>query len=353
MTIEMPVTLASQGRRPEKIPPFPEGWFFVCYVDDLRNEQLVSRTFMGIEVVAFRDERGRAAVLDATCPHLGAHMGRGGCVKNGSVECPFHRFRFGIDGKCNHVPGAEPPRHARTRSWPVHEAEGLVMAYHAVNNPEPTWKIPEFGIEGWSQLAHHHFRIKGHPQETTENCVDSAHLITIHGYEDVEQVTAPAIEGAHLSGAYRMQRDSRFGPLGALGIKFEVDFQVDVWGLGHSTVQIRIPRLGLHIRLLTLSTPSDGEHIDLHVALRVKPLQKPGKLLPGLQLVPERWLTKLVLEFAKAAYCHDIRQDFFIWENKQVLTRPNLARNDGPVMQYRRYCQQFYPSSDRSGLAVE
>lgn len=319
--------------------PFPEGWFFVCYAKDLKPDKLITKHFMGTEIIAFRDEQGKAAVLDAICPHLGAHIGHGGKVVDGSAECPFHSFRFGADGKCNHVPGAEPPKRANMKSWPVQEVYGLVMAFHSVSGAQPTWEIPTLDLEGWSELATHHFRIVGHPQETTENSVDAAHLITIHGYDTVTETSPLTTDGPYMTGSYKMLRGSR-GPFKKLGL--EIDFRVDVWGLGYSLVDISNEKFGLNFRLLTLSTPSDGEHIDLHIALRTK-IEPLSRFHPALQLAPMGLLTKIALEFGKRAYMHDIQQDFHIWQNKVYQPRPQLARNDGPVLQFRRYCRQFYP----------
>ena len=31
-----------------------------------------------------------------------------------------------------------------------------------------------------------------------------------------------------------------------------------------------------------------------------------------------------------------------MWEAKAYVPRPTLAYGDGPIMQYRRWCEQFY-----------
>ena len=33
-------------------------------------------------------------MLDAYCPHLGAHLAEGGRVQGESVRCPFHAWEF-------------------------------------------------------------------------------------------------------------------------------------------------------------------------------------------------------------------------------------------------------------------
>lgn len=56
----------------------------------------------------FRAQSGKAHVVDAYCPHLGANLAVGGRVLGDCIECPFHGWQFqGSDGKCVKVPYAE------------------------------------------------------------------------------------------------------------------------------------------------------------------------------------------------------------------------------------------------------
>jgi 3-ketosteroid 9alpha-monooxygenase subunit A len=55
----------------------------------------------GKDLVLFRGGDGALGLLDAYCPHLGAHLGVGGSVSaDGCIQCPFHGWKFGTDGKC-------------------------------------------------------------------------------------------------------------------------------------------------------------------------------------------------------------------------------------------------------------
>ncbi|MFZ4434154.1 MAG: hypothetical protein ACOYOQ_13240, partial [Microthrixaceae bacterium] len=35
-------------------------------------------------------------------------------------------------------------------------------------------------------------------------------------------------------------------------------------------------------------------------------------------------------------------EDVEMWQAKAYVPRPNLIHGDGPIMQYRRWCEQFY-----------
>ena len=48
--------------------PNPDGWYAVCFSDELRPGSLMARKLFDRDVVVFRTESGRAAMLDAWGP---------------------------------------------------------------------------------------------------------------------------------------------------------------------------------------------------------------------------------------------------------------------------------------------
>src|ERR1044072_6181480 len=88
------------------MPAVPYGWYAVLRSVELRAGEIVSLHYFGQALIAFRGADGRPGVRDAHCPHYGAHLGTGGKVVEGTVECPFHGWRFGPDGRCVLAPFA-------------------------------------------------------------------------------------------------------------------------------------------------------------------------------------------------------------------------------------------------------
>ena len=103
-------------------PPYPSGWFRAVYGEELAPGAVKPLSCFGRELVAFREEGGAARVLDAHCPHLGAHLGYGGRVEGDAIRCPFHGWKWAGDGRCIEVPYAKrvPPA-AAIGTWPVVE----------------------------------------------------------------------------------------------------------------------------------------------------------------------------------------------------------------------------------------
>src|SRR5690242_16415474 len=98
--------------------PFPSGWFCVAASADIAPSAIRTLTFMGQELVLFRTESGAIGLVDAYCPHLGAHMGHGGRVEGETLRCPFHGFCFERSGACVTAYDRKAPAKVRVRSWP-------------------------------------------------------------------------------------------------------------------------------------------------------------------------------------------------------------------------------------------
>ncbi len=58
--------------------PVPNGWFVVAEAKDLAPGEVMPFFAFGKDLVLYRTEGGEPRVIDAHCPHLGAHIGVGG-----------------------------------------------------------------------------------------------------------------------------------------------------------------------------------------------------------------------------------------------------------------------------------
>lgn len=178
---------------------FPRGWFAIGNSADAGRKPATLHYF-GQDLVLYRGESGRVVLLDAYCPHMGTHLGSGensatstspSHMEGDNIRCPFHAWRFGPDGVCNHIPyhdGPIPPA-ARVKSWPVEERYGVIFAWHDPESAEPDYPVPDFpewddpawvrwdGLEYLCDL--------NHPIEIFDNMSDVAHLDHLHGTQVV------------------------------------------------------------------------------------------------------------------------------------------------------------------------
>jgi nitrite reductase/ring-hydroxylating ferredoxin subunit len=319
-------------------PTTPAGWYAVAFSSELARGAVLTRRFVGSEVVVYRTASGRAVVTRPFCPHLGAHLGHGGSVEGETLRCPFHGFRFDADGACVAAyPGKKVPPKCQLPVLPVREKNGLVLVFFHPDGAAPAWEVPDLDPTGFRPLQFATFDLAGHPQETTENSVDLGHFSVVHGYEDAAPLSPIVTEGPMLHGRYKMRRRR-----GGVSKAIDADFALWAWGLGYSIVEAHVPQHDLVLRHFVLATPSSPGRVDLRIALSLRRIASRRALHPLAVLAPSRLLEWVLERVAMRAYAADVRQDFDMWNHKTMLERPALADGDGPVGLYRKWARQFY-----------
>ena len=330
--------------------PFPEGWFYVAHIRDVTAAGLVQKTWMGENVIVWCDDAGQVCLAEAICPHLGSDMGpaAGGRVSGGRAICPFHGFEFDTTGRCVHTPFAAPPRSARLRVFETRVVLGLIFGWWGIDDREPQWHLPADDPEqtDWCELSVRTIRFAGHPQETTENSVDLAHLRYVHGYDNVDRVDPLEVEGPYLRSRFDFTRTRDIA--GIANLTFAPSANTHIHGLGYSYVEIHERSIGIDMRLWILATPVDGELIDLSIVSQVRKLDRPKRWLFGLGFLPAGMRAPILNRFMASQQEEDVRQDVDIWGRKKFLSMPRLCRSDGEVRAFRAYCEQFYPARDGS-----
>ncbi len=83
--------------------PVPNGWFVVAEATELAPGDVRAMHYFDRDLVVYRAGDGTPRVLDAHCPHLGAHLAVGGRVEDQCLRCPFHGWKF--DGASRPVRG--------------------------------------------------------------------------------------------------------------------------------------------------------------------------------------------------------------------------------------------------------
>jgi len=166
--------------------PYPRGWFVVAYSGELPPGTVKPMKYFGQELVIWRGESGEVHVLDAFCPHLGAHLGYGGTVRGEDVRCPFHAWEFSGAGACSRIPYSETiPKKARIKPWRVLDRMGMIFLWHGhAADDAPDWEPPcieEFGDPAWTAWDADRITVKTQPREIVENLADSAHFPVVHG----------------------------------------------------------------------------------------------------------------------------------------------------------------------------
>lgn len=161
-------------------------WYVAQRSSNITERPLKVR-LIGQDFVLFRDRGGVARLLSDICIHRGGSLS-GGLVVDGDVECPYHGWRFGGDGRCTKIPAqpdARIPERARVDSYPTIERHGWVWVFlgdlpEAERPPLPdlSWVgDPEFRVI-W---GHYDWAPGINWERVIENGLDFAHAPFVHG----------------------------------------------------------------------------------------------------------------------------------------------------------------------------
>ena len=300
---------------------FPRGWFVIGFAEEIGPGEVKPLRYFGRELVAFRGESGEVSVLDAFCPHLGAHLGYGGKVVGDTVKCPFHAWRFDGKGSCVDVPYAKkiPPR-AKLEPWLVREKNGLIFVWHG-RGAEPDWEIPdlpEHDRDDWTGWYTQIQTIKTHPREIVENVADKAHFPEVHGTH------VDKFEN-EFDGHMAIQRTEGVAyPRG--GGKDHFKLVATYYGPAY---QITEMESALPNRLINCHTPIDENTLHLRFGVMLKRAGNDERMAK----IADMYVKNLQVGFG---------EDVQIWEHKVYRPQPMLADGDGAIGKLRRWYRQFY-----------
>lgn len=316
----------------------PFGWFFVGYSDELAVGEVKALRYFGRDLVMFRTESGAAGLLDAYCPHLGAHMGKGGCVDGEALRCPFHAWAYRPDGFCVDIPYAKaiPPitkREPIARPYPVVERNGVIWAWYHPDRIEPAFEViehAEFSEPGWAAPVRRFWAFPSNPQEIAENGVDLAHFEYVHKMEAVPE--GKTSYDGHVRRSDAMGERVVTLPSGETRL-IPSSVRTIQNGAGQKFTELR----GLvTLSLMVLATPVEADQVELRFCFTF-PETPEGS--------PEHQAALKAIEYTCGQ--SGVEGDIPIWSNKIHRARPLLCDGDGPILRFRRYFEQFYVESDR------
>ena len=295
---------------------FPEGWFYICHSDELKNEEIKPVSLLGKNLILMRNAEGTPYLYSAYCPHQGAHIGFGGKISKHHFTCPFHGWNFNFQGKC--VSKAYNDKVSDEtdfiRSYAVCEIDRKIFFFHNreekipfLNLPE----VPEYSDPEWIHIQKSSWKFKSHIQEIAENLVDAVHFETLHRTSYPDTVFTPEGRTAIISS--RLKLYTRKGE--------EKDALLNSRGYGPGYWILKYEGIVDTIAVVTI-TPIDQEYLNFNFEF----------LIRGNEALGKKFTDSIIKE---------VEADIIIWENKKYRSRPLLENYDGPVMEFRTWFSQF------------
>ncbi|MCE4267259.1 Rieske 2Fe-2S domain-containing protein [Rhodococcus globerulus] len=321
-------------------PPtrFARGWHCLGLLRDFRDGQPHQISAFGTELVVFAGENRKVNVINAFCPHMGGNLALG-TVKDDTIACPFHDWRWRGDGKCAEIPYARrvPPL-ARTKSWTTLERNGQLYVWHDPQGSMPTDEvtIPEiarYGDPGWTDWTWKTLKVDGaNCRELVDNVVDMAHFFYVH--YSMPQYFRNVFEGHVATQVMRSKPRAD-----ALDVTISTNYDQE----GRSDASY----FGPSYMIDKLWSGSDGNEPSMILVNCHYPVSPTSFVLQYGVIVkkPEGVSDEVADEMAagvSAGVAIGFEQDVEIWKNKSSIDNPLLSEEDGPVYQLRRWYQQFY-----------
>lgn len=325
MTVEQKHANGSWKAKRYELPP-PFGWFAVARSDDLANGEVKLIELCGGEFALWRGDDGNARMVDAICPHLGAHLGHSSQVVGNDLRCAFHFWAFQGDGSVTDIPYAKviPPKLARPceRGRPIFEDKdmGIVFAWWHPHAEAPLFElgpVEEISRKAWIPVNYKEWEVPVHPQEITENSSDIAHFPAIHGFPAPPLPTI--VEDGYLR---RSEVSSRMKTS-----RGTVDATIAVRALGPGISLTRFCGV-TDMLMVQLQTPVDMRRTVLrHIFFQPHDLEA-DKLGVTRKLISNTG--------------NELENDAQVWSWKHHLPQPLLVDGDGPIHDYRRWYSRFY-----------
>jgi len=156
-------------------------WYVAC-----RSEELVGNplpcTVVGVPLVLFRAQSGKAAALLDRCPHRNVPLSLGRVVAGGRLECAYHGWQFESGGRCTHIPGllAAETRERSVSAAAVREQDGLIWVCPELDtqpDAEP-FALPSAGSD-YTRVVRE-VATESTLHATIENALDVPHTAFLH-----------------------------------------------------------------------------------------------------------------------------------------------------------------------------
>ncbi len=336
----------------EAKPPsgrYARGWYCLGPSDAYKDGKPHTLTAFGTKLVVFQGESGRINVINGYCPHMGGDLGEGE-IKGDTIACPFHDWRWAGDGRCTLIPYARfvPPK-ARTRAWITHEENKQLFVWNdpEENPPPPEVVVPrhEGCFDGkWSETSWATWVIETNVRELIDNMSDLAHFFYVHGSGRFQGPSyfKNIFEG-HIGYQYMEYHRAGSTPTHDSGVPFHGTGTDLAPGTFRSEGVYYGPAYMINPQWSNMGgTPTDIVLFNCHYPITPDTFMLQVGIMvkhdPNLTAEQNAVRSKAISEMQQGAFYQDVH----IWKTKTRVDNPLLCHADGPMIQLRRWHDQFY-----------
>lgn len=159
-------------------------WYVASFSRDIGRTP-VERWILDRPVVLYRKEDGSAVALEGRCAHRHFPLAEGTLIGN-SIQCPYHGFIYGPDGRNERIPSQDrPSSQCRIQAFPVVEKWRWIwiwMGDPALADPSSIPDHREIGLEDDELVTDEvlHEELDARYQLIHDNLMDLTHVAFLH-----------------------------------------------------------------------------------------------------------------------------------------------------------------------------
>ncbi len=157
-------------------------WYVILESREVGKKKPIKVTRLSQTLMLWRNEKGNVNCISDKCCHRGASLSCGKIVAD-NVECPFHGFQFGGDGKVKLIPAngknASIPESQQVKAYETYEKYGLIWMWwgDADKKTEKPFFFEELADMSYSTFID---PWNSHYSRCIENQLDVVHLPFVH-----------------------------------------------------------------------------------------------------------------------------------------------------------------------------
>jgi phthalate 4,5-dioxygenase oxygenase subunit len=177
------ITLSGPGTPMGEI--FRRYWIPALLAEELPENECppVRVKLLSERLLAVRDSSGKYGLIDEFCAHRGVSLWFGRNEECG-IRCPYHGWKYGVDGECLDVP-SEPEasgfrKKIKLKAYPLIERGGILWTYMGPPDQQPALPEWEFIMVPPDQTFSSKRLQECNWLQAMEGGIDSAHVSFLH-----------------------------------------------------------------------------------------------------------------------------------------------------------------------------
>jgi len=157
-------------------------WYVILESCEVKKNKPLKINRLNQILTLWRDQEGKVCCISDKCCHRGASLSCGKLI-DGKVECPFHGFQFGSDGKVKLIPAngknATIPESQHVQAYSIYENYGLIWMWWGDADKKTT---EPFFFKELAGMSYSTFidSWNSHYSRCIENQLDVVHLPFVH-----------------------------------------------------------------------------------------------------------------------------------------------------------------------------